>query len=339
MSSVVFAGAIVGQLCMGVAGDVFGRKRALILTNLFTALGALCSALASWGTSSTVYLVIIVSRFVLGVGVGGKYPLAGTVSSEGAAGAKGGRAAGGASSSSSSSATSSKRAKALEVAFGFFWQTPGTMLPYAIGMAFLAACKLTHAMDIPFLQASLGFRIVLGLGALPAFAVVLLTWCQPDTAMTAFKRPTLWRDIRAHPQLWRALVGTGGSWLLYDFLYYGLTLNQPAIIEQAFGTADSAYSVLWQNLLAASVGIPGVVLAIVVLPKLGAKALQAYGFILLSVVCAAMAALNFADPQIANSSANHSQDGPNEQGTSPWALFGTLCAVIFALNWGPNVSE
>ena len=160
LSSVVFAGAIVGQLFMGIAGDLCGRRKALILTNLFTALGALCSALCSWGSTTTVYTVITVSRFVLGVGVGGKYPLAGTVSSEGEA------------------ASESKAKSAIEIALGFFWQTPGTMLPYAIGMAYLAAKHLTDAVDIPFLDASLGFRLVLGIGALPALAVVILTWCQ-----------------------------------------------------------------------------------------------------------------------------------------------------------------
>ncbi len=156
----MFAGSILGQLIMGVAGDTCGRKRALILTNIFTTIGALCSALCAWGDATTVYAIITVSRFVLGVGVGGKYPLAGTMSSEGKSVAK------------------SKSRSALEVALGFFWQTPGSMLPYAVGMAFLAAAKLTDSTSVPFLDAAVGFRVVLGLGALPALIVVILTACQ-----------------------------------------------------------------------------------------------------------------------------------------------------------------
>jgi len=164
LDSVVFAGAIIGQLFMGLAGDLCGRKRALVLTNLFTALGALCSAFCSWGPATTVYTVITISRFVLGVGVGGKYPLAGTVSSEG------------------KSAKKSQAKSALEIAFGFFWQTPGTMLPYAIGMVFLAATKLKDVSTVPYFDASVGFRIILGLGALPALIVVILTCCQVESS-------------------------------------------------------------------------------------------------------------------------------------------------------------
>ncbi len=35
---------------------------------------------------------------------------------------------------------------------------------------------------------------------------------QPDAAMTAFKSPSLWKDVRENPQYWRVLLGTGGSW-------------------------------------------------------------------------------------------------------------------------------
>ena len=58
LKSLVFAGAVVGQLVMGYAGDAIGRRRAMALTNLLTALQqgqttvvALCAArLAAYGT-------------------------------------------------------------------------------------------------------------------------------------------------------------------------------------------------------------------------------------------------------------------------------------------------
>ncbi len=136
---------------------------------------------------------------------------------------------------------------------------------------------------------------------------------------------------------------------LYDFLYYGMALNQPQIIQNAFGTSDTVYAVLWQNLVAASAGIPGVVLAIAVLPCLGAKALQAYGFVLLAVCCAAMAALNFALPDANTthpttnatttlSATTASRGGDGASSTAAWIQFGLFCVLVFALNFGPNVS-
>ena len=154
--------------------------------------------------------------------------------------------------------------------------------------------------------------------------------------MVKFERRSLCKDLTSSPQHWRVLLGTGGSWFFYDFLYYGTALNQPSIIEDTFGKADDVYSVLWQNLVAASVGIPGVIVAIALLPVMGAKLLQAYGFIVIALVCAAMALVNFVDPlPTDNSSFEAMHDGATTH--NPWIQFGVLCALIFALNWGPNV--
>jgi hypothetical protein len=58
LKSLVFAGAVVGQLIMGYAGDAIGRRRAMALTNLLPVLGALGSALLTWGDAATVYSVL-----------------------------------------------------------------------------------------------------------------------------------------------------------------------------------------------------------------------------------------------------------------------------------------
>ena len=79
LKSVVFAGAVVGQAVMGYAGDVLGRKRAMVLTNMFTAAGAIGCASFVGTNPKSVYTVITISRFFLGVGVGGKYPLTATM--------------------------------------------------------------------------------------------------------------------------------------------------------------------------------------------------------------------------------------------------------------------
>ena len=82
LKSLVFAGAITGQFTMGMAGDRFGRRKAMLLTNSFAFIGALGSALLTLGDARAVYTTMSVCRFLLGVGVGGKYPLAATMSHE-----------------------------------------------------------------------------------------------------------------------------------------------------------------------------------------------------------------------------------------------------------------
>merc|ERR1712159_195437 len=84
----------------------------MLLTNFLTFIGALGCGLFTWGDDNVFYGVMIAMRFILGIGVGGKYPLSAAVSSE----------------------SSKKEDMSTNVAKGFFWQTPGCMLPYIIGL-------------------------------------------------------------------------------------------------------------------------------------------------------------------------------------------------------------
>ena len=156
LKSLVFAGAVVGQLVMGYAGDAVGRRRAMALTNLLTVLGALGSALLTWGEAASVYSVLMACRFVLGVGVGGKYPLAATIRAE------------------ACTEGDAPLHSATEVAKGFFWQTPGAMLPYAVGLLVLHWPSSSGSLAAVSLQ----FRLVLGLGAVPALLVMCLCYFQ-----------------------------------------------------------------------------------------------------------------------------------------------------------------
>ena len=76
----------------------------MLLTLSLTALGALLSALASWGSTDTVYIIICASRFLMGMGVGGVYPLSATKAAE---------------------ETGEGDDSQLRVSWCFFWQTPG----------------------------------------------------------------------------------------------------------------------------------------------------------------------------------------------------------------------
>lgn len=80
---VVFAGCMVGMLLLGFLGDLIGRRRAMVVTNAIQVAGALGCALLTWGSSRTMYAIFCFCRLVLGVGVGGMYPLSASHSAEG----------------------------------------------------------------------------------------------------------------------------------------------------------------------------------------------------------------------------------------------------------------
>jgi MFS family permease len=69
-SAVVFTGAIFGQLSMGYLGDLLGRNKAMTLTLSIAAMSAMLSSAASQGSADSTYIIIIVFRFLLGVGLG-----------------------------------------------------------------------------------------------------------------------------------------------------------------------------------------------------------------------------------------------------------------------------
>ena len=94
---------------MGYAGDILGRNHAMTLTLSIVAFAAILSAVAPQGSPTSIYITIIVTRFILGIGVGGVYPLSATKAAED-----------GGSGGDSVDLTAAS--------WAFFWQVPGSMV-------------------------------------------------------------------------------------------------------------------------------------------------------------------------------------------------------------------
>jgi PHS family inorganic phosphate transporter-like MFS transporter len=80
----LLAGTFVGQLVFGVLADRYGRKRMygieLVILTIATVLMALTSKGALKGTNRLAW--ITVWRFVMGIGIGGDYPLSAVITAE-----------------------------------------------------------------------------------------------------------------------------------------------------------------------------------------------------------------------------------------------------------------
>jgi PHS family inorganic phosphate transporter-like MFS transporter len=74
-ASSCLCGAVVGQLVLGWFGDRFGRRPAMCLTMGLLVFGALGSAIMTTGYGNFIWHTLIGWRFVLGIGLGGTYPL------------------------------------------------------------------------------------------------------------------------------------------------------------------------------------------------------------------------------------------------------------------------
>lgn len=103
---------------MGYAGDVFGRNKAMTLTLSLVCISSFFSAIIPFGSPSNVYTIIIIFRFIMGIGLGGVYPLSATKAAE-----DGGDIHGNVNVTSAS--------------YAFFWQTPGAMVIVSLVIDFI----------------------------------------------------------------------------------------------------------------------------------------------------------------------------------------------------------
>jgi len=86
----------------------------------------------------------------------------------------------------------------------------------------------------------------------------------------------------------RLLVGTAGSWLLFDYAYYGNTLSLPAILKEVSPGASISQQLLWSLGIFVVFAVPGYFLAVKFMDRIGHRKLQLIGF---GVMTAAFLAL------------------------------------------------
>ena len=342
-TATVFAGAIAGQLLMGYAGDIWGRNVAMTATLAISAVSAAGSAIFPTGSAVTVYAVIIGCRFILGIGLGGIFPLSATKAAEDAG--------------ASCTDDSGERVDTTSAAKSFFWQAPGAIAPW------LVAFLLTYTEAGPNAK----WRLILGLGAVPsgvaaAYSVYerslqrrmekshdskfvanteasdfsnresapLLT--EPPVALSPVAPNVL--DILRTDDNVRKLLVTGGSWFLYDLCYYGVALFGAQILDEIHSSSsagaisdDNVTSdanvrrTTTQEMLALSMAVPGTLLSIYLMAYCSTKSLQIGGFLAISacfvLLAATLAPLRDAHPQ--------------------W-LLAVYCLLLFALCVGPNTT-
>jgi PHS family inorganic phosphate transporter-like MFS transporter len=308
--AMVFTGSVVGMGTMGYIGDIFGRRIGMIMTLSFVVFGSLASAFLSWGNTDSVYGVITVCRFLIGFGVGGIYPMAAATAAEG----------------SSKGENDGER-----VGWAFFWQAPGAMAPYVV--AYFLQFMSPDTPNVTSIQ----FRTLLALGAVPATIVLVATYLSASDTPKATSTPAgflaanpgsstgsgkknPFKEAMEHPKYLRTLIGTGGTWFLYDVAYYGTSIFTPQILKGIFGAQDSLADLCWQSLAVSSMGIPALITSIWLIRRIGGRGLNLWGFLIIAVFFAVLAGLYM-----------QSNTGlPNEK-------FAVFCLLTFALNWGVQV--
>ena len=76
------AGTVIGQLGFGALADIVGRKKMYGLELIIIIFATLAQALTSGSPSCDVIGLIIFWRVIMGIGIGGDYPLSSIITSE-----------------------------------------------------------------------------------------------------------------------------------------------------------------------------------------------------------------------------------------------------------------
>ncbi|RDA90887.1 hypothetical protein CP533_3216 [Ophiocordyceps camponoti-saundersi (nom. inval.)] len=311
------AGIIIGMVVFGWLADAMGRRKMYGIELAIIILATFSCALASASPAMGPSALLIMWRVLMGIGIGGDYPLSSVITSEFAP----------------------TRWRGAMIAAVFSMQGVGLLLSALVALVTTVAFKAsfinipdeTHCDAGCQAAADRCWRIVVGVGAVPACLAMYYRITIPETPRYTFdvqhdveradhdirayvqskthdsqrgigKRfsTTLltvprasWSDLATYFGEWthlRVLIGTTMSWFFLDLAFYGLGLNSTVVLNAiGYGKGRNVYEKLYNQavgmiILACAGSLPGYVSAVMTIDTLGRKPLQVMGFFLLTII-------------------------------------------------------
>jgi MFS transporter, PHS family, inorganic phosphate transporter len=290
LGSTSLIAAAIGSVIFGRLADRLGRKFVYGYELVVLALGAIASALSP----NVIFLLIF--RFILGLGIGGDYPVSATLMSEYA----------------------NRRDRGKLITLVFSMQGVGLILGPLVAILLLIS-GINH---------DLVWRIMLALGAIPAMATFYLRRQIAETPRFALavqgdvaganhtvnmvtsngkqggnkavstsqakagghgasvaqapgRKSSL--HLLLAPRLLRWLIGAAGAWFLLDIAYYGTTISSPLVLKSLNPTSNLVTNMVYTLLIFVVAALPGYIIAAFTIDKLGRKWIQCFGFLMMAV--------------------------------------------------------
>ncbi|GAV65837.1 Sugar_tr domain-containing protein [Cephalotus follicularis] len=308
MVAIALLGAVIGMLVFGRLGDIKGRRYVYGLALTLMVLSSFGCGFSMGTKKIWVLLSLGFFRFLLGVGIGGDYPLSATIMSEFA----------------------NKTTRGAFIAAVFSMQGFGILASSAVTMvvclifdrASKETDKITHTPE----EADIAWRLILMLGSIPAALTFYWRMLMPETARyTALVErnvPQAVMDMQkvlevslsqiaedyplqpqhqsSYPLLskqffrrhGRDLFSCSISWFLIDIVFYSSNLIQSQIYLRylnkkngKMSAYDEAFRVaLLQGIVALCSTIPGYFFTVYFIDRIGRKNIQKMGFLFLALV-------------------------------------------------------
>ncbi len=266
-STALFA-SVLGALIFGRLMDRLGRKAIYGVEAVLLTFGALLSAF------STNIWMLLVFRFIVGLGVGGDYPMSGVIMSE----------------------YSNRKRRGFLVNAVFAMQGFGLLVGPAVAALLLAN-------GVPD---TLAWRLMLGFGAIPAAVVIYLRRQIAETPHFALgargdvtgaaqlverlteakvpergqvaKLPGSWKVLFTNRRYLVTLAGTAFSWMLLDMAFYGNSVSSGLVMKALQPSGTLLSNTLTSMLIFLVAAVPGYWVSALTIDGLGRRFIQVLGF-------------------------------------------------------------
>ncbi|KAG8702438.1 hypothetical protein FRC08_003490 [Ceratobasidium sp. 394] len=251
LSSLAFAGTIVGMLLFGYLSDKVGRKFGMMSATVIVAVFSFLSACSSGAHGSIGGMLAMLSacRFLLGIGVGAEYPSGSVAASE----------------------QSEEEGISKGAQHRWFALATNTMIDTGFVVSAFTPLVLLWIFGENHLRAV--WRGSLGLGVFPALAVLI--WRLRMTEPTRYQRDSMrntkvpyWLILKRY---WKSLAAISITWFVYDFITLKFGIYSSTIVDSIIGSTDSLYVIFGWNVVINLFYIPGTVIGAFVVDLLGPK--------------------------------------------------------------------
>ncbi|ETW82848.1 major facilitator superfamily [Heterobasidion irregulare TC 32-1] len=264
LTSVAFAGTVVGMLVFGYLSDKLGRKFGMMLATGIVALFSGLSAASSGAHHSLGGMLAMLSacRFLLGIGVGAEYPCGSVAASE-----------------QSEEEGINKKAQ-----HRWFALATNTMIDFGFVVAAFVPLVLYWIFGPNHLRAV--WRLSLGLGLIPAVAVFI--WRLNMEEPTRFKKDSMKNTkipyLLIIRRYWKSLAAISTTWFIYDFIVYQFSIYSSTVVSNITNNSTSLSVVFGWNVVINLFYIPGTIGGAFIVDYLGPKNTMITGLLLQAII-------------------------------------------------------
>ncbi len=266
ISGSALIGAALGAIVFGVLSNR-GRKTFYGIDVALMTIGAVLQAFVA------TPLELVLVRFLLGIGVGADYVLSPMIMAE--------------------HSNAKDRGKIIALGFGLFW-----------GFGATTAALIYLGLSYAGVSPDVVWRVVLAAGAIPAVSVVYLRRKIPETPrylarikgdvekLREVVKQVTGKDVQVggntkdvktfseyFAKFWKTFLVACVLWFLFDIVAYSGILFGPSLIAKSLGINSGVFQLLNEGVFI----VPGGLVALALIDRVGRRPLQVVGFIGMAV--------------------------------------------------------